>query len=86
MFERTKKTMSGEERLLLFLYKETEKYKDIPNYTGLENIEILSKNKVKTKSGEEYYSVMLKNAPEVKIKLSQFNNLEIEEKELKRWA
>ena len=81
-----KMTMTGEERLLLFLYKETEQYKDVPNYTGLENIEIIEKTHVKCRYSEDYYMVTLKNAPEIKIKLSQFTKLEIEQKEIKRWA
>jgi len=81
-----KKTLNQEERLLLVLYKKSEKIKDIPNYSGLENIEILNKNSVITRSGDEYFSVSIKNGPEIKIKHSEWNKLNCEDKEVKRWV
>lgn len=81
-----KQTLSPEERLLLVLYDQTEKYKDIPNFKGLENIEILSKNLVTMRDGDDYYSVNIKDGPEIKIKMSMWNKLNTEEKEIKRWV
>lgn len=81
-----KMTMTGEERLLLYLYDHLSDHKDIPNFTGIENIEILKRVHVKCRYSEDYYMVELKNAPSVKIKMSEYNSLEIEEEEVKRWA
>lgn len=81
-----KMTMSGEERLLLILYKETEEFKDIPNFIGLENIEILHKNFINMRYGTDYYTVSIKNGPEIRIKYSDYEKIDFEEKEIKRWA
>lgn len=81
-----KKTLSYEERLLLILYKKTESMRDIPNYSGLNDIQILNKNHVLTKTMDEYFTVSILNGPDVKIKKSEWDNLNCEEKEVKIWA
>jgi len=81
-----KMTMTGEERLLLVLYKETQEFKHVDNFKGLENIEILTKNYVKMRYGNDYHTVSIKDGPEVRIKQSDFDRINFDEKEIKRWA
>lgn len=81
-----KKTLSAMERVLLIIYNEIGKYDDISNFKGLENIEILSKNFVNMRYGVNYYTVSIKDGPEVKIGYDEFESLDVEEKTINRWA
>jgi len=80
-----KKFMTEEEKLILDIYLTYSKYLNIPNFKGLENIQIISKNYVKTRNGDDYYSINIRDAPEIKIKKLQWDKLNIEDKKINRW-
>lgn len=81
-----KMILSAMERVLLIIYNEVGKYDNIENFKGLENIEILYKNFINMRYGVNYYTVSIKDGPEVKIGYDEFKSLDVEEKTINRWA